>query len=162
MKHKIKERAKFPIRHYAIGLFLVLTSLLFSFFMILHLAIEPWQSAKEGSQKIAKEYADLESLTSFAIYNGKESYYSLIGKTSKKEEEVVLISKNSNKIHVYRMEDGMNQAEAEQLAKENGATSIDKTTFGYLDGQPVWEIKSGSTYYNIGFESKTLLSKEGL
>ena len=130
--------------------------------MILHLAIEPWQSAKEGSQKIAKKYADLESLTSFAIYNGKESYYSLIGKTSKKEEEVVLISKNSNKIHVYRMEDGMNQAEAEQLAKENGATSIDKTTFGYLDGQPVWEIKSGSTYYNIGFESKTLLSKEGL
>jgi hypothetical protein len=162
VKHKIKERAKFPIRHYAIGFFLVLTSLVFSFFMILHLAIEPWQSAKEGSQKIAKEYADLESLTSFAIYNGKESYYSLIGKTSKKEEEVVLISKNSNKIHVYRMEDGMNQAEAEQLAKENGATSIDKTTFGYLDGQPVWEIKSGSTYYNIGFESKTLLSKEGL
>ena len=48
------------------------------------------------------------------------------------------------------------------MAKENGATSIDKTTFGYLDGQPVWEIKSGSTYYNIGFESKTLLSKEGL
>ena len=82
----------------------------------MHLAIEPWQSAKEGSQKIAKEYADLESLTSFSIYNGKESYYSLIGTTSKKEEEAVLISKNSNKIHVYRMEDGMNQAEAEQLA----------------------------------------------
>jgi len=80
----------------------------------------------------------------------------------KKEEEAVLISKNSNKIHVYRLQDGMSQAEAEQAAKENGATSIDKTTFGYLDGQPVWEIKSGSTYYNIGFESKTLLSKEGL
>ena len=93
MKHKIKERAKFPIRHYAIGLFLVLTALVFSFFTILHLAIEPWQSAKEGSQKIAKEYADLENLTRFAIYNGKESYYSLIGKTSKKEEEVVLMSK---------------------------------------------------------------------
>ena len=60
------------------------------------------------------------------------------------------------------MQDGMSQAEAEQVAKENGATSIDKTTFGYLEGQPVWEIKSGSTYYNIGFESKTLLSKEGL
>ena len=162
MKHKIKERAKFPIRHYAIGLFLVLTALVFSFFKIFHLAIEPWQSAKEGSKKNAKEYSDLENLTSFAIYNGKESYYSLIGKTSKKEEEVVLISKNSNKIHVYHLQDGMSQAEAEQLAKEKGATSIDKTTFGYLDGQPVWEIKSGSTYYNIGFESKTLLSKEGL
>ena len=129
---------------------------------MLHLAIEPWQSAKEGSQKIAKKYADLESLTSFAIYNGKESYYSLIGKTSKNEEDAVLISKNSNEIHVSRLQDGISQAEAEQLAKENGATSIDKTTFGYLDGQPVWEIKSGSTYYNIGFESKTLLSKEGL
>ncbi len=33
----------------------------------------------------------------------------------------------------------MSQAEAEQLAK-NGATSIDKTTFGYLDGQPVWKL----------------------
>nr|WP_288931132.1 DUF5590 domain-containing protein [uncultured Streptococcus sp.] len=162
MKHKIKEKAKFPIRHYAIGLFLVLTALVFSFFTILHLAIEPWQSAKEGSQQIAKKYADLESLMSFSIYNGKESYYSLIGTTSKKEEEAVLISKNSNKIHVYHLQDGMSQAEAERVAKENGATSIDKTTFGYLDGQPVWEIKSGSTYYNIGFESKTLLSKEGL
>ena len=162
MKPKIKERTKFPIRHYAIGLFLVLTAFVFSFFTILHLAIKPWQSAKEGSQKIAKEYADLETLTSFSIYNGKESYYSLIGTNSKKEEEAVLISKNSNKIYVYRLQDGMGQAEAEQVAKKNGATSIDKTTFGYFDGQPVWEIKSGSTYYNIGFESKTLLSKEGL
>ena len=155
MKHKIKERAKFPIRHYAIGLFLVLTALVFSFFTILHLAIEPWQSAKEGSQKIAKKYADLESLTSFSIFNGKESYYSLIGKTSKKEEEAVLISKNSNKIHVYRLQDGMSQAEAEQVAKENGATSIDKTTFGYLDGQPVWEINGRKCDLGSGCQSQS-------
>ena len=73
MKHKIKERAKFPIRHYAIGLFLVLTALVFSFFTMFYLAIEPWQSAKEGSQEIAKEYADLESLTSRAGGQGKWS-----------------------------------------------------------------------------------------
>ncbi|WP_217472631.1 DUF5590 domain-containing protein [Streptococcus sinensis] len=162
MKHKIKEKAEFPIRQYAIGLFLVLTALVFSFFTVLHLAMEPRRSAMEGSIKVAKEYADLETLTSFSIYNGKESYYSLLGKNSKKVEEGVLISQDSNKIYVYQLQDGISQAEAEQLAKDKGAITIDKITFGYLDGQPVWEIKSGTSYYNIGFESKSLLSKEGL
>lgn len=161
MKHKINKKTKLPLRQYAIGLFILLTVLVFSFFTVLQIAMEPRRSALEGSRKIAKEYADLETVDSFSIYNGKESYYSLIGKNSQKVEQVVLISKNSNKIYVYKLNDGMSQADAEQLAKDNGASSIDKTTFGYLDGQPVWEVKSGTSYYNIGFESKVLLSKEG-
>ena len=40
--------------------------------------------------------------------------------------------------------------------------SIDKVTIGYFKDQPIWEVKSGGTYYLIGFESGQLVSKEGL
>ena len=39
---------------------------------------------------------------------------------------------------------------------------LDKVEFGYVKEQPIWEVKSGTIYYNVGFETGTLLSKEGL
>ena len=50
----------------------------------------------------------------------------------------------------------------EKIAKDNGAKQIDKVTFGYIDGQPIWEVKSETTYYNVDFETGTILRKEGL
>lgn len=124
--------------------------------------MQPRQSAKEASSRLAKEYADLEKVDSFAIYNGQESYYSLLGKTSKGVKKAVLIAKDSNEIRVYRLDQGVSQAEAKSIAKENGAGTIDKVTMGYFQDQPIWEVKSGGTYYLIGFESGQLVSKEGL
>nr|WP_245335635.1 DUF5590 domain-containing protein [Streptococcus panodentis] len=124
--------------------------------------MRPRQSAKEETRSIAKEYANLETVDSFSIYNGRESYYSLIGKTSSQTAQAVLISKGSNQIRVYRLADGISQKEAESRAKEQGAGAIDKVTFGYFEDQPIWEVRSGSVYYNIGFESGQLISKEGL
>ena len=92
----------------------------------------------------------------------QESYYSLLGKTSKGVKKAVLIAKDSNEIRVYRLDQGVSQGEAESIAKENGAGTIDKVTMGYFKDQPIWEVKSGGTYYLIGFESGQLVSKEGL
>ena len=111
---------------------------------------------------MAKEYADLEKVDSFAIYNGQESYYSLLGKTNKGVETAVLIAKDSNQIRVYRLDEGISQSEAQSIAKGNRAGTIDKVTMGYFKDQPIWEVKSGGTYYLIGFESGQLVSKEGL
>ncbi|MCY7024340.1 MULTISPECIES: DUF5590 domain-containing protein [Streptococcus] len=162
MKYKNRNKASFPIWQYLIGIFIVLSVLVFSFFAVLQVSMQPRQSAKEASSRLAKEYADLEKVDSFAFYNGQESYYSLLGKTSKGVEKAVLIAKDSNEIRVYRLDQGVSQAEAKSIAKENGAGTIDNVTMGYFQDQPIWEVKSGGTYYLIGFENGQLVSKEGL
>ena len=141
---------------------MVLTVLTFSFLYILNLSMNPYQSAKETASKVARQYTDLDEVDRFTIYNGKKSYYSLLGKNRKKTQLAVLIEADSDKIYTYELSKGISQEKAEKIAKDNGAKQIDKVTFGYVDGQPIWEVKSETTYYNVDFETGTILRKEGL
>ncbi len=124
--------------------------------------MNPYQSAKETASKVARQYTDLDEVDRFTIYNGKKSYYSLLGKNRKKTQLAVLIEADSDKIYTYELSKGISQEKAEKIAKDNGAKQIDKVTFGYIDGQPIWEVKSETTYYNVDFETGTILRKEGL
>lgn len=162
MKNRRKNDKIFVIWQYIIGSVIVLAVLTFSFLYILNLSMTPYQSAKETASKIARQYADLDKVDRFAIYNGKKSYYSLLGKNRKKTQLAVLIEADSDKIYTYELSKGISQEKAEKIAKDNGAKQIDKATFGYIKEQPIWEIKSGTTYYNVEFETGRLLSKEGL
>ena len=141
---------------------MVLTVLTFSFLYILNLSMNPYQSAKETASKVARQYTDLDEVDRCTIYNGKKSYYSLLGKNRKKTQLAVLIEADSDKIYTYELSKGISQEKAEKIAKDNGAKQIDKVTFGYIDGQPIWEVKSETTYYNVDFETGTILRKEGL
>ena len=69
MKYKNRNKASFPIWQYLIGIFIVLSVLVFSFFAVLQVSIQSRQSAKEASSRLAKEYADLEKVDSFAALN---------------------------------------------------------------------------------------------
>ncbi len=51
--------------------------------------MDPYQSAKVTASKIARQYADLDKVDRFAIYNGEKSYYSLLGKNRKKTQLAV-------------------------------------------------------------------------
>lgn len=124
--------------------------------------MNPYQSAKETASKVARQYTDLDEVDRFTIYNGKKSYYSLLGKNRKKTQLAVLIEADSDKIYTYELSKGISREKAEKIAKDNGAKQIDKVTFGYIDGQPIWEVKSETTYYNVDFETGTILRKEGL
>ncbi|MGT2813474.1 cell wall elongation regulator TseB-like domain-containing protein [Streptococcus intermedius] len=162
MKNRRKNDRNFIVWQYIIGSAMVLTALTFSFLYILNLSMNPYQSAKETASKIARQYTDLDKVDRFAIYNGKKSYYSLLGKNRKKTQLAVLIEADSDKIYTYELSKGISQEKAEKIAKDNGAKQIDKVTFGYIDGQPIWEVKSETTYYNVDFETGTILRKEGL
>ena len=70
---------------------MVLTVLTFSFLYILNLSMNPYQSAKETASKVARQYTDLDEVDRFTIYNGKKSYYSLLGKNRKKTQLAGLI-----------------------------------------------------------------------
>ena len=162
MKNRRKNDRNFIVWQYIIGSAIVLTVLTFSFLYILNLSMNPYQSAKETASKVARQYTDLDEVDRFTIYNGKKSYYSLLGKNRKKTQLAVLIEADSDKIYTYELSKGISQEKAEKIAKDNGAKQIDKVTFGYIDGQPIWEVKSETPYYNVDFETGTILRKEGL
>lgn len=84
MKNRRKNDRNFIIWQYIIGSVIVLVVLTFSFLYILNLSMDPYQSAKVTASKIARQYADLDKVDRFAIYNGEKSYYSLLGKIVKR------------------------------------------------------------------------------
>lgn len=146
----------------ASGFFLLLASLLFSLFFIVETAILPFQSGQAHALKIARKHVELKGETYITLYNGKESYYSVRGKNAMGEELVVFVPETSSDLFVYELDEGKTEAEARILAQAAGADSIDKVTLGYAEHQPIWEVKSGTAYYLISFETGELLKKEGL
>lgn len=124
--------------------------------------MKPYHTAKVEGERIAKHYANLEEVSQVDIFNGLESYYSVLGQDKNQKPIAVLIEKSNNNIYVYQLENGTSQEKAEAVVKEKGATEIDKITFGRYADKPVWEIKSGGNYYLVDFESGTLIEKEKL
>lgn len=122
--------------------------------------MKPYHTAKVEGERIAKQYANLEEVSQVGIFNGLESYYSVLGQDKNQKPVAVLIEKSSNNIYVYQLENGTSQEKAEAVVKEKGATEIDKITFGRYANKPVWEIKSGGDYYLVDFESGALVEKE--
>ena len=122
--------------------------------------MKPYHTAKVEGERIAKQYANLEEVSQVDIFNGLESYYSVLGQDKNQKPIAVLIEKSNNNIYVYQLENGTSQEKAEAVVKEKGATEIDKITFGRYADKPVWEIKSGGVYYLVDFESGALVEKE--
>ena len=122
--------------------------------------MKPYQTAKVEGEKLAKQYANLETVSQIDIFNGLESYYSVLGQDKNQKPVAVLIEKSSNNIYVYQLENGTSQEKAEAVVREKGTTEIDKITFGRYAEKPVWEIKSGGDQYLVDFESGALVEKE--
>ena len=122
--------------------------------------MKPYRTAKVEGERLAKQYANLETVNQIDIFNGLESYYSVLGQDKNQKPVAVLIEKSSNNIYVYQLENGTSQEKAETVVRERGATEIDKITFGRYANKPVWEIKSGGDYYLVDFESSALVEKE--
>ena len=124
--------------------------------------MKPYQNAKTEGERLAKQYANLETVSQIDFFNGLESYYSVLGQDKNQKSIAVLIEKNGQKIYVYQLENGISQEKAEAVVREKGATEIDKITFGRYADKPVWEIKSGGDYYLVDFETGVILEKEKL
>ena len=124
--------------------------------------MEHYRVDRSNSIELARKYAGVSKVDSFGIYNGDKTYYSLLGETDREKKKAVLIEKVSDKIFVYQLSEGTSKKQAEKISKKNGADAIDKVTFGYLNDRPIWEVKSGKSYYIVDFEKRKLLSKEGL
>ena len=160
MKKRQKKEKNSLLSQYIIGITLLTLVITSSFLFLVWLSIKPYQTAKVEGEKLAKQYANLETVSQVDIFNGLESYYSVLGQDKNQKPVAVLIEKSSNNIYVYQLENGTSQEKAEAVVREKGATEIDKITFGRYADKPVWEIKSGGDYYLVGFESGALVEKE--
>ena len=162
MKKRQKKEKNSLLFQYIIGITLLTLVITSSFLYLVWLSMKPYQTAKVEGERLAKQYANLETVSQTDIFNGLESYYSVLGQDKNQKTVAVLIEKSSNNIYVYQLENGTSQEKAEAVVREKGATEIDKITFGRYADKPVWEIKSGGNYYLVDFESSSLIEKEKL
>ena len=162
MKKRQKKEKNSLLFQYIIGITLLTLVITSSFLYLVWLSMKPYQTAKVEGERLAKQYANLETVSQIDIFNGLESYYSVLGQDKNQKTVAVLIEKSSNNIYVYQLENGTSQEKAEAVVREKGATEIDKITFGRYADKPVWEIKSGGNYYLVDFESSSLIEKEKL
>lgn len=147
---------------FVVGIMLFITVLTFSIFIIWDISSEPYVEMKQHATQVARDYADIQTVDTFSIYNGSETYYSILGSNSEGQSLAVIIPENSNTVFVYPMENGISKDEAQTVAKENGAGDVEKVVLGYKDGKPIWEVKSGTAYYLVEFETGNFVKKEGL
>ena len=160
MKKRQKKEKNSLLSQYIIGITLLTLVITSSFLFLVWLSIKPYQTTKMEGEKLAKQYANLETVSQVDIFNGLESYYSILGQDRNQKPVAVLVEKSSNNIYVYQLENGTSQEKAEAVVREKGATEIDKITFGRYADKPVWEIKSGGDYYLVDFESGAIVEKE--
>ncbi|NQN52134.1 DUF5590 domain-containing protein [Streptococcus suis] len=150
------------IGQFLIGFFVLLSCVVFSVFYVWDRSLSPFEQARVEAQQIAQQYADVSQVDDFAIYNGTETYYSLTGKDKNGDEVYVLIPSASSSIYVYPVGAGITKEEAQAIAQENGAKTADRIILGYRDGKPIWEVKSGTAYYLVDFETGDFVKMEGL
>ena len=160
MKKRQKKEKNSLLFQYIIGLTLLTLVITTSFLYLVWLSMKPYRTAKVEGEKLAKQYANLETVNQVDLFNGLESYYSVLGQDKNQKPVAVLIEKSNNNIYVYQLENGTSREKAEAVVREKGVTEIDKITFGRYADKPVWEIKSGGDYYLVDFESGDILEKE--
>ena len=160
MKKRQKKEKNSLLFQYIIGLTLLTLVITTSFLYLVWLSMKPYRTAKVEGEKLAKQYANLETVKQVDLFNGLEIYYSVLGQDKHQKPVAVLIEKSTNNIYVYQLENGTSQEKAEAVVREKGVTEIDKITFGRYADKPVWEIKSGGDYYLVDFESGDILEKE--
>ncbi|HFU4433258.1 TPA: DUF5590 domain-containing protein [Streptococcus suis] len=145
-----------------LGSFILLSVVTFSIFTIWDIAAAPFNNARSHAVAVATEYADLQTVNDFSIYNGTETYFCVFGVTSQGEMIAVIIPEETNTVYIYPMANGISKEEAQAVATENGAGEIEKSVLGYRDAKPIWEVKSGTAYYLVEFETGNFIKREGL
>ena len=144
------------------GIIVIVVTLIVSATAMLIVATKPYIDAEKKVIAIAESKADLRTVTEFDIYNGENTYYGLLGKSSQGEKLAVLVDKDSGVVDIYKQSDGISKSVAKKAAKAYGAKEISYVHLGKYGKTPIWEVKSGTQYYLVDFISGQVIKVEGL
>ena len=140
-------------------LFVVISA---SFLYLVFLSMKPYQTAKSEGEKLAQQYAGLEQADQVDLYNGLESYYSVLGHNKQQESLAVLIGKDDHKIYVYQLNQGISQEKAEALSKEKELARLTRLPLVVIKTSQSGKSSQAPIFYLVDFETGALVNKEGL
>lgn len=103
---------------YGLGMTILFVVISASFLYMVSLSMKPYQTAKSEGEKLAQQYAGLEQADQVDLYNGLESYYSVLGRNKQQEALAVLIGKDDHKIYVYQLNQGISQEKQKRFLRK--------------------------------------------
>ena len=139
------------------GMIVLVVTVILSITAMLVVAVKPYVDAEKQVIAIAKTKADIHTVSEFNIYNGKATYYGLLGQSSKGEKLALIVNEDSGVVDIYKQSDGISKSVAKKAAKAYGAKDIAYVHLGKYGKTPIWEVKSGTRYYLVDLSQVRLL-----
>ena len=148
----------FIIWQHIIGICVLVLTVLFSWLFLAEKTSDRMQDQMEQARNIALSHSSMAKIDRESFFHGKEAYLSFIGKDQEGQELAVLVAEADDQVYTYLLKEGISQKKAKAIVKEKSKDVIDRVTFGRFKGKPIWEVKSGRSYYVVDFKTGKVTS----
>lgn len=143
----------FIIWQHIIGICILVLTVLFSWLFLAEKTSDRLQDQMAQARKIALSHSSIATIETESFFHGKEAYLSFIGKDQEGQELAVLVAEADDQVYTYPLKEGISQKKAKAIVKEKSQDAIDRVTLGRFKGKPIWEVKTGSSYYVVDFKT---------
>lgn len=143
----------FIIWQHIIGICILVLTVLFSWLFLAEKTSDRLQDQMAQARKIALSHSSIATIETESFFHGKEAYLSFIGKDQEGQELAVLVAEADDQVYTYPLKEGISQKKAKAIVKEKSKDAIDRVTLGRFKGKPIWEVKTGSSYYVVDFKT---------
>ncbi|ANZ99995.1 hypothetical protein BFC22_07725 [Carnobacterium divergens] len=117
----------------------------------------PMSKAKSEAIDIAKSETDLKEVDNFYWYNGKETYFTVTGKTNKNKAIIVIIAKKGGKTTVIDADKAISEGQARSMTREaKNPEKILESRIGMDKKVPIWEVAYQEKNGRLGYHVITL------
>lgn len=147
---------KSPIVAKLVAILLLVASLATLALALVYQALSPKLAAERAMTDWASRYAKLTDIRDFAIFNGKETYYSIRGQDDLGQDMVLLTEDLTKQPRLLALSEGLTKEAILALAKEQGLAP-EAASLGLYDQILVWEVSSQDKYYLFDFKTGDLL-----
>ena len=148
----------FIIWQHIIGICVLVLTVLFSWLFLAEKTSDRMQDQMEQARNIVLSHSSMATIDTESFFHGKEAYLSFIGKDQEGQELAVLVAEADDQVYAYLLKEGISQKKAKAIVKEKSKDAIDRVTFGRFKGKPIWEVKSGRSYYVVDFKTGKVTS----
>lgn len=148
----------FIIWQHIIGICVLVLTVIFSWLFLAEKTSDRMQDQMEQARNIALSHSSMAKIDTESFFHGKEAYLSFIGKDQEGQELAVLVAETDDQVYTYPLKEGISQKKAKAIVKEKSKDVIDRVTFGRFKGKPIWEVKSGRSYYVVDFKTGKVTS----
>lgn len=148
----------FIVWQHIIGICILVLTVLFYWLFLAEKTSDRLQDQMAQARKIALSRSSIATIETESFFHGKEAYLSFIGKDQEGQELAVVVAQADDAVYTYSLKEGVSSKEAASVVKEKSQDAIDRVTFGRFKGKPIWEVKSGRSYYVVDFKTGKVTS----